>query len=394
MRACHDKRIPGRRLFRRLPAIALGLLGLASIASHAIAQPAPPDEFVIERTFFRATIQNRAVRLEGLVVRRSDLTEKLPIALITHGKSSHLADMLESKASDYSGPARDLARRGYLAVVVMRRGFGQSDGPMAASVSCATTSFADRFAADADDLQGALDAVSKRPDADPTRVIAIGVSAGGAAVAALAARNPDNLRGVISISGGLRMPDCPKEDVLVNAYKDFGLASRVPNLWIYAKNDSFFSPALVERMQSAFLDGGGDVKLVMYEKFGNDGHTLFNTGAGKLQWLMEMDAFLRFHGLPAARRERVAELMKLLRLEDRQRSFLDRYLAAPTWKVMVQTPDRKQHFTNFGAGTLEAARKGALDACTQRSKVTEPCRIVMENDAWLGEEAAAGRDRP
>ena len=135
---------------------------------------------------FATTIDNRTVRLEGLIVKRSDLTEKLPIALITHGKSSHLSDMLESKAPDYAGPARDLARRGWLAVVVMRRGFGQSDGPMAASVSCATTSFANRFAADADDLQGALAAVSKRPDADPDRAIAIGVSAGGAAVVALA----------------------------------------------------------------------------------------------------------------------------------------------------------------------------------------------------------------
>lgn len=392
MRVCHDRKMPGRRL-HRLSAMALGLFSIAVLASQALAQDAVPDEFTVERAFFRAAIDNRTVRLEGLVVKRADLNEKLPIALITHGKSSHLADMLESKASDYSGPARDLARRGYLAVVVMRRGFGQSDGPMAATVSCATTTFADRFAADADDLQGALDAVSKRPDADPTRVIAIGVSAGGAAAVALSARNLKNLRGVISISGGLRMPDCPKEDVLVNAYKDFGLASRVPNLWIYARNDSFFGPALVERMQTAFLDGGGDVKLVMYEKFGNDGHNLFNTGAGKLQWLMEMDAFLRFHGLPAARRERVAELMKLLKLEDRQRSFIDRYLAAPTWKVMVQTPDGKQHFTNFGAGSLDAARKGALAACTQRSKAAEPCRIVMENDTWLGGEAA-GRDKP
>lgn len=393
MRASDDKRMPGRRLVRRLPALALGLFGLIALVAPGVAQTPAPEEFTIERAFFRAIIDSRTVRLEGLVVKRADLTEKLPIALITHGKSSHHADMLESKASDYAGPARDLARRGYLAVVVMRRGFGQSDGPMTAAVSCATTSFADRFAADADDLQGAMDAVSKRPDADPTRVIAIGVSAGGAAAVAFSARNPKNLRAVISISGGLRMPDCPKEDVLVNAYKDFGLASRVPNLWIYARNDSFFGPALVERMQTAFLDGGGDVKLVMYEKFGNDGHNLFNTGAGKLQWLMEMDAFLRFHGLPAARRERVAELMKLLKLEDRQRGFIDRYLAAPTWKVMAQTPDGKQHFTNFGAGSLEAARKGALAACTQRSKASEPCRIVMENDTWLGGEAA-GRDTP
>jgi dienelactone hydrolase len=264
---------------------------------------------------------------------------------------------------------------------------------MAATVSCVTTTFVNRFAADADDLQGALDAVSKRPDADPSRTIAIGVSAGGAAVVALAARNPKNLRGVVSISGGLRMPDCPKEDVLVNAYREFGVSSRIPNIWIYAKNDSFFGPTLVERMQSAFLDGGGDVKLVMYEKFGNDGHTLFNSASGKLQWLMEMDAFLRFHGLPAARRERVAELMKILKLEDKQRGFLDRYLAAPTFKVMAQTPDGKHHFTQFGASTLDSARKAALNACQERYKTSEPCKIVMENDNWLGGEAA-GRDKP
>ncbi len=369
--------------FRRLAVVALGALCVGVLAPRAWSQNAA-DEFVVERTFFRTNVGNRTVRLEGLIVKRADLTGTLPIALITHGKSSHLSDMLESKAPDYAGPARDLARRGWLAVVVMRRGFGQSDGPMAASVSCATTSFADRFAADADDLQGALAAVSTRPDADPDRAIAIGVSAGGAAVVALSARNLPNLRGVVSVSGGLRMPDCPKEDVLVNAYKDFGTVSRVPNLWVYARNDSFFGPDLVERMQSAFLDGGGDVKLVMYEKFGQDGHSIFTAGAGKLQWLMEMDAFLRFHGLPAASRDRVTDLMKLLKLEPRQRGFLDRYVAAPTYKVMVQTPDRKHHFTQFGAASLEGARKAALASCAQRYKAPEPCRLVMENDAWLG----------
>jgi len=372
--------------------MAFAALSLAAMSVSAVAQKAA-DEFIVERTFFRTTIEDRTVRLEGLVVKRADLSGKLPIALITHGKSSHLSDMLESKALDYAGPARDLARRGWLAVVVMRRGFGQSDGPMAASLTCATTSFGPRFTADADDLQGAMEAASKRPDADPSRVIAIGVSAGGAAVVALGARNPPNLRGIVSISGGLRMPDCPKEDVLVNAYKDFGAASRVPNLWIYARNDSFFGPDLVERMQSSFLDGGGDVKLVMYDKFGSDGHSLFTAAAGKLQWLMEMDAFLRFHGLPAAHRDNVAELMKLLRLESRQRGFLDRYLAAPTFKVMVRSPDARHHFTQFGAPSLERARNAALKTCQERYKSVEPCRVVMENDTWLGGEAD-GRDRP
>lgn len=370
------------------------LAGLFAACNAAQAQAQQqPDEFTIERTFFRTTINNRSVRLEGLVVKLADATERLPIALITHGKSSNLGDMLESRAAHYTGVARDMARRGYLAVVVMRRGFGQSDGPMAAPVSCATTTFADRLGADADDLQATLDVVSKRPDADPDRAIAIGVSAGGAAVVAFGARNPKNLRGVISISGGLRMPDCPKEDVLVNAYKTFGLTSRVPSLWLYARNDTFFAPALVERMQSAYLDGGGDVKLAMFEKFGTDGHALFAAASGRLQWLMEMDAFLRFHNLPAPKRERIAELIKLLNMQEKSRGFLERYLAAPTYKAIAQTPDGKSYSTQYGAGTIEGARKAVLDGCRERHKPAEPCRIVMENDTWIG-QGATGNDRP
>ena len=182
---------------------------MLAISAPAKAQIAT-DEFVAERTFFRTNIDGKSVRLEGLVLKRADLTGKLPIALITHGKSANLTDMLESKAADYAGSARDLARRGWLSVVVMRRGFGQSDGPMPVDVSCDTASFHNRFAADADDLQGAMDIIVKRPDADPDRAIAIGVSAGGAAAMAFASRNPKNLRGVINVSGGLAMPACPE----------------------------------------------------------------------------------------------------------------------------------------------------------------------------------------
>jgi dienelactone hydrolase len=55
---------------------------------------------------------------------------------------------------------------------------------MPAPVTCKSTSFVERFSADADDLQATLDFIAQRPDADPTRMIAIGVSAGGAAVMA------------------------------------------------------------------------------------------------------------------------------------------------------------------------------------------------------------------
>ncbi len=226
--------------------------------------------------FLRVSIGERTVRLESLVVKRKNAEGRLPVALIAHGKPATQGRMLDDRAIQYVRQARDLARRGYLAVVTMRRGFGASDGPPPVSLSCASPSLLGRFASEADDLQATLDAIARRPDADATRTIVIGVSAGGAAVAALSARNPPGLLGVINVSGGLRFPSCPKEDALIAAFKEYGAKSRVPHLWIYAKNDSFFPSELVERMQSAFLDGGGDLKLVMFdadERY--DGHGIF-----------------------------------------------------------------------------------------------------------------------
>ena len=74
--------------------------------------------------------------------------------------------MLDERSGEYARQARDLARRGWLAVVAMRRGYGGSDGPASVPLTCASTSLLERFAADADDLQAVLAAVAKRPDAD------------------------------------------------------------------------------------------------------------------------------------------------------------------------------------------------------------------------------------
>ena len=302
--------------------------------------------------------------------------------------------MLALRASDYGRYARDLARRGYLSVVVMRRGFGQSDGPMPVTMTCDTKTFADFFDADADDLQGALEIAAKRPDADPERAIAIGVSAGGAAVMALAARNPKNLRGVINVSGGLQTPDCPKEDVLVNAFKDYGAISRVPSIWVYAKNDSLFGPALVERMQSAYLDGGGDVKLVMFDKHGDDGHQIFAEAGGRVKWLMEMDALPelpRPAGNQARSQRRPDEAPEAQRAQPRLRRPISRGADLQGDGANAGWPELHDPVRRNDA---DIARKAALENCQTRHKTAEPCTVIMENDTWVGptvpERVAAG----
>jgi len=336
-----------------------------------------------ELQYFRLKIDGHTVRLQGMTVKRSDVHDKLPIALITHGKAPNLASMLDLQPGQFVGIARDLARRGWLAVIVLRRGFGQSDGPIARTVTCATSSFLDRFSADADDLQATLDLVAQRPDADGSRAIAIGVSAGGPAVLSLAAHNPKNLLGVINISGGLRLETCPKEDALVAAFREFGARSRVPSLWLYAKNDTLFSPSLVNRMQDAFLDGGGDVKLVMYDSFGSEGHHLF--GSGRTLWLMELDAFLRFRKLPTWQLREANELM--YKLEAKSRDLVERYLAAPSEKAIARSSKKYDLRVAWGFASVELASARALDVCAKHNP-EEQCTIVMENDQWIGKPVA------
>ncbi|MBI4274287.1 MAG: alpha/beta fold hydrolase [Rhizobiales bacterium] len=355
------------------------LLPLAFIVLLADQSRVRADDLIEDHGFLRVTINGRPARLESLTVKRANVSERLPIALITHGKSANPGKMLDDHATDYAGPARDLARRGWLTVVVMRRGFGQSDGPISTPVSCQTTSLVERFTADADDLQAALESISQRSDADPTRIIAIGVSAGGAAVVALSARNPANLAGVINVSGGLRMRQCPEGNELVAAMRHFGTTSHVPNLWLYAKNDSFFPPELVERMDSAFLDSGGNVKLVMFESIGEDGHSMFRSWQGRTKWLFEMDGFLRFRKLPTWQQQDVSALMAKFKAADRSRAFFESYIAAPTEKALARSSSSQYWFRITGHKAIESARDAAVKGC-QKAKPAEQCSIVMEND--------------
>ena len=50
---------------------------------------------------------------------------------------------------------------------------------------------------------------------------------------------------------------------------------------MYAENDSFFGPELVERMRTAFLESGGDAKLVIFPSEGRDGHQCSALQAGE-----------------------------------------------------------------------------------------------------------------
>ncbi len=362
----------------------LFLLMLAAAGAMPFLSAAFAQELVEQEIFLNARIGGKLVRLEAFAARMKDAPEaRLPIALITHGKPPSNGRMSDMRAMNYAMHARDFARRGYLAVVVMRRGFGRSDGPSPVDVSCQSKTFGDRFEADADELEGALGVIVQRPEADPERIVAIGASAGGAAVLALAARNPRGLRAVINVSGGLRIEGCGKDELLVTPVSEAGGRSKVKAVWIYAENDSLFPPVIVDKMHEGYLNSGGDVRRVRLPVMGEDGHLIFNTLAGRRAWLAEADALLRDAGLPTWTQANVRALLNTLNLPGGQGAFLERYFSSPGEKALARSVTSGRTYFQFGAPVMTLSRERALRSCESREP-KEKCEIVIENNEWAG----------
>jgi dienelactone hydrolase len=342
-------------------------------------------ELTEERTFLTVRDSKGSYRLEALVVRPAKAEGRLPIALITHGKNGKAQENQQLSTDLMQPQARDLAMRGWLAVAVMRRGYGHSDGLPGVSratpyMSCKNSDLVRGFDIEAEDLDGALKAIAARPDADGSHAIAIGQSFGGGAVLALAARQPAGLLGVINVSGGAWRSEgdtvCD-HDALVSAMASLGQRTRFVTLWMYAQNDSFFPPALVNRMRDAYAKAGGRADLRMFPPVLHDGHNLFADFNGRARWLRALDGFLQAQILPNANAARADRLMRAAKAPANARPYVDSYLSAPMPKVLVLSAN-KNAFWAARPDDMDAARKQALTSCREKSGAE--CIVAMENN--------------
>src|SRR5271163_1925510 len=258
------------------------------LAGAAVARA--DDPFVVQP--LRILLPGDLGTLEALLVRPSD-PGRYPLALIAHGSPRSGADRPLMTPLAMLPQALEFVRRGWAALIVMRRGYGSSDGGWAESYGpCNNPNYTAAGTAGAADLKIALEFVSHRPDIDPTRMIAVGVSAGGFATVALTADPPAGLVAAISFAGGrgsLESDEVCQGSRLIEAFRVFGKRSRVPMLWVYAANDHFFGPDLAQQFRAAFAAGGGIVDFVAAPAFGGDGHGLFSP-AGIPVWTGYVDA--------------------------------------------------------------------------------------------------------
>ena len=229
-----------------------------------------------------------------------DTPGRHPLALLTHGTSDKPEERMQLTPWAQLPQALWFARRGYVALVIIRRGYGTSGGQQdGVHGGCRTGgSFQEAGEAAADDLRAAVSYAEKQmPEVDASQVVSAGVSTGGFTQVALAAKPPAGLKAAISFAGG-RGGDgkghlCDESGV-VGAFKSFGKHARIPMLWIYSENDKWFPPEYAKRFQAAYEGAGGTDEFVLAPPDGEDGHHLYGHVAA---WSKTVDDFLGRHNL-------------------------------------------------------------------------------------------------
>jgi dienelactone hydrolase len=315
------------------------------------------------------------------------LPGKHPLVVITHGTSREIEPRNNITPWILLPQARWFARRGFVALVVVRRGYGSSGGKpdYLGNGDCPEINYENAARKSSEDLRVAIDFGSKLPQVDPTRVLAVGVSTGGMATVALTSDAPKNLVAAINFAGGrgsIADHEICNSDALVAAYRDFGRHSRTPMLWIYADNDKYFWPEIAQQFDAAFRSTGGQDQFLHAPAFGEDGHTLFSHGIAI--WSPMVDDFLKAHAL-ALLPEPLPEITPPdipppEGLSDRGQQAFHNYLTLGPHKAFALSV---HHYASSVAQmTSDDARKDALKNCNRLAAPDkETCSIAFEENS-------------
>jgi dienelactone hydrolase len=324
------------------------------------------------------------LRLKAIVVRPA-ASGRFPLVLISHGSPRRIAEAKKRDLDWADWIADDFARRGWAAATVLRRGYGASEGAVADSYgTCNEPDYRAAGLTSAQDIVQAVRYFQKQPYVDPTRVLLIGVSAGGFGSIAAASLAPAGLVAVVNFAGGRGSVSADvvcKPDELVEAYGDFGKRVRIPSLWIYSKNDHFFGPDLAQRMFAAFRNSGAPGELIIAPPYQRDGHNLI---FGQPIWRDSVYDFLKRNHLPFAAPTLPPPPQASAAMAQ---AFAD-YLATPNYeKAFVIGPGGAYGWAS-GYNSADAALAAAKSQCEQH------CDVVYAIDdtpaaAGGGSQAAA-----
>ncbi|HVN94062.1 MAG TPA: CocE/NonD family hydrolase [Terracidiphilus sp.] len=313
-----------------------------------------------------------------------DLPGKHPLVVLTHGTSNE-PDQREHVTPWAQFPQAEwFAERGYVAIVVVRRGYGRSGGQqdsMNGGCGGRTGTFYQTGEASADDLRAVMDFARSLPEVDADTIVSAGHSTGGFAQVALSANPPKGLKAAISFAGGRggdgHEHNCNLSGV-IDAFHDFGKEAHkhgdLPMLWIYAENDHWFPPAMAQQFDAAYKKGGATDQFVLAPPDGDEGHRLIYHVAA---WSDTVSAFLKAQNLlplgdtvlPSPEPPNIPMPAGFTNAEAWRR-----FLLAPPYKALAVN-DSGQEFISAAGFDQSRADDAAIDRCKKAAGSTH-CTIV------------------
>jgi len=225
-----------------------------------------------------------------------DAERKYPVVVINHGTAVDNYTRTHTRF-DYKEVSGYFVKRGFVAVVPMRRGYAGSDGVFIADNigSCSNPDYSSSAREAMKDIISVINYVKSLTYADKQSILLVGISSGGFTSLATASLNIEGVIGAINFAGGQGGASRTEfsghacdEQSLIKVMGSFGKA-KVPTLWIYSENDSFFRPKLAQAMFEDFSRNGGKGKLVIAPPLG---HALLNRAEAIKIWSPYSDEFL------------------------------------------------------------------------------------------------------
>ena len=226
-----------------------------------------------------------------------------PLLVLNHGRSGTAAQRAQTTVTHYASTARWLTGFGFLVAMPVRVGYGVTGGDdVEDSGVCSRKIYPPVYHASAVQTLAVLEALRKRPDAAQDRAVVMGQSFGGTTAVTIAALAPPGIQGGINFAGGgggrpdtHPMDPCAQPE-LQKLFSDYGRTARMPTLWIYSENDSYFGPRLPREWFEGFRKAGGAGELMQVPPQGYDGHLFFSRGA--VLWRPRVREFLVSIGYP------------------------------------------------------------------------------------------------
>ncbi|MFN9940441.1 MAG: dienelactone hydrolase, partial [bacterium] len=244
---------------------------------------------------------------------------------------------------------------------------------------------------------------------DVSRNVVMGGSHGGLTTMAYGLNPHPGTKLLVNFAGGLKHERCSSwENILVRSIGAYGGKSRLPSLWFYGSNDSYFQPFVYQGAFEGYVKAGGKAELVDFGVFDKDAHGMFDSPSGLSIWLQKVLAAMQAQGMPVKVLSNLSSppdvpkpaatgFAKLYESKatpldsDQARAAYTQWLNAPEPKAFAIDPQSKAYGWAWG-GERPYAR--ALAHCQKHAKST--CRLyaVDQDVVWVAQRNGAGAEHP